>query len=344
MERGMHGTQETYKLFLPVWYLIAVAGLYFDVWYHLVIGRDEFWTIPHIFILCGQILHTLYAWILVRDYQKNRRESLHAAYWYLGVQILFFVGLAFDASWHELIGQETIDTALVLWGPPHQIIALPLLLSPFLLDRILGTLPEPNRSALRLMAYGTLFAFVYFHFQPLWPLGAYRVIGAYGELAMLGLLGLALSWSALRLKPVLLPATILSLIFLSMGAIMSWGEASNVPRAHGTFGIPAYPFWITFFSFFIAAVAYDSTRFFRVPFVLRGAMWGGIQGGLYYSAAKLWVDWSPAGIFTMWKFFPGVFLTWDSVISFTLLGAMGGGIGAWMAAHLYKIIADAHEV
>src|SRR3989344_5410717 len=278
MEREMHGTQETYKLFLPVWYLIAVAGLYFDVWYHLVIGRDEFWTIPHIFILCGQILHTFYAWILVRDYQKNRRESLHAAYWYLGVQLLFFVGLAFDASWHELIGQETIDTALVLWGPPHQIIALPLLLSPFLLDRILGT----------------LFAFVYFHFQPLWPLGAYRVIGAYWELAMLGLLGLALSWSALRLKSVLLPATILSLIFLSMGAIMSWGEASNVPRAHGTFGIPAYPFWITFFSFFIAAIAYDSTRFFRMPFVLRGAV--------------------------------------------------GGGIGAWMAARLYKIIADAHEV
>src|SRR3989344_2823073 len=247
MEREMHGTQETYKLFLPVWYLIAVAGLYFDVWYHLVIGRDEFWTIPHIFILCGQILHTFYAWILVRDYQKNRRESLHAAYWYLGVQLLFF-------------------------------------------------------------------------------------------------LGLALSWSALRLKSVLLPATILSLIFLSMGAIMSWGEASNVPRAHGTFGIPAYPFWITFFSFFIAAIAYDSTRFFRMPFVLRGAVWGGVQGGLYYSAAKLWVDWSPAGIFTMWKFFPGVFLTWDSVISFALLGAMGGGIGAWMAARLYKIIADAHAV
>lgn len=321
--------QKSILHWLPIAYLFTVAGFQFDGWYHAVVGRDQFWIAPHFFVIIGQVAHTILAYLFFLKTPKDAVDECSRVKWYVFFQALFFAGLAFDQSWHQLIGQETIDTVLVFWGPPHFVIAASLLITPFLLVRFLRLLDEVSRVLLTIITFGTLLAFLHFYFQALWPLGAFHVLGAYGEAAMLALLGFVLFWALSYLKEVPLAASITTLVALSSIEIMSWGALADTPRASSVFGtVTAYPFWLTFFSFFIAAILLDFSNLKKsLSPEIKGMLWGGTQAILYYTGAKLWTDLSPYSIYPDWKGFPGIETSWMMVFFLAVLGALGCAVG-----------------
>lgn len=93
-------------------------GVYWDIAHHIDIGRDTFFTTPHMFILTGMALFGLaIVFGLGHNHELEKhgytlRPALIAAG--LGV-VVQFVSLAFiDNWWHAAYG---IDTTL--WSPPH---------------------------------------------------------------------------------------------------------------------------------------------------------------------------------------------------------------------------------
>lgn len=334
-------TQKRILIWLPVVYLFTVAGFHVDGWYHAVVGRDQFWIAPHFFVMAGQIAATVLACMLFVWTPEAEKDTRRRAGWYFVVQIIFFVGLAFDQAWHQILGQETINTALVFWGPPHFVIALSLLLTPFLLARFIReTFEGGERVMLTVITFATLFSFIDFYFQPLWPLGPFHVLGAYGEAAILALLGFVLFWALYYLKEVSLAAITLTLISLSVAEIMSWGALADTPRVSSVFGtVTAYPFWLTFFSFFIAAAFLDLSNLRKLLSPeIKGALWGGVQACLYALGAKLWADLSPHSFYPGWKAFPGLVISWSDVLLFTVLGMLGGAIGFLLCSILQSKI------
>ncbi len=329
-------SQKNILRWMPIAYLFTVAGFQFDGWYHAVVGRDQFWIAPHFFVMVGQIAATVLAYLFFISISTEEKNWRRVAGWFLFIQTVFFIGLAFDQSWHLIIGQETIDTALVFWGPPHFVIAASLLITPFLLVHFLRAFDEVPRVLLTIVTFGTLLAFVHFYFQALWPLGAFHVLGSYGEAVMLALLGFVLFWALSYLKEAPLAASIVTLVALSSIEIMSWGALADIPRESSVFGtVTAYPFWLTFFSFFTAAIFLDFSNLRKsLSPETKGMLWGGVQAGLYFIGAKLWVDWSPYSFYPGWKGFPGIIISWYDVLLFTVLGMLGGAVGFLLCAIL----------
>ncbi len=110
---------------LPIMMLGALSsliGVYWDIAWHIDIGRDSFFTMPHNFIYAGMLIVLLTtAWGLLAD---SRATSFH---WQLGRRyihpgmlvatisaalILFFAPA--DELWHRFFGLD-----VTLWGPMH---------------------------------------------------------------------------------------------------------------------------------------------------------------------------------------------------------------------------------
>lgn len=332
-------SKRNFILSLPIVYLFVVAAFHFDGWYHIIVGRDEFWIAPHFFVVVGQLVHLLLAFLLIYISRREKSDT-HVLYTYLFWQVVFFVGLGFDEAWHRIIGQETIDTPLVFWGPPHFVIAASLLVSPFILCKIAHVLEHSvERMSVHILAFGTLFAFLHFYFQPLWPLGPFHVLGSGGEIIMLALLGCVMGWAVkcVPQKRAFFVVTLLTLIALSLVEIMTLGPLTSQPLISPVTGLPAYPYWLLFFSFLIPAIVLDGMRIFCLGHpVLQGAIWGGIHSFLYYVGAKLWVDLSPYSIFSGWEFYHGILLSWNDIVQLTLGGILGALIGFLIVEMFYQ--------
>lgn len=136
--RQIHSQRDLWTLgVLPVLALGALAGLlgiYWDIAWHIDIGRDTFFTLPHNFIYSGiavVLLMSLYG--LLRD---RRDTPFHLRWGSLRLHpglLIVAVGAALellfapmDELWHELFG---ID--VTLWAPMHLIGIMGLALASF---------------------------------------------------------------------------------------------------------------------------------------------------------------------------------------------------------------------
>ena len=110
---------------------VAGVGLAWDIRWHAAVGRDDFWSPPHLLIYSGVAATGLVCLVaaLVTSYQGWRRQPVAIArsvrplglfYAPLGVVIagagmtVVLLAAPFDNLWHELYG---IDVAL--WAPFH---------------------------------------------------------------------------------------------------------------------------------------------------------------------------------------------------------------------------------
>jgi len=119
----------------PLWACVAavtsvVIGGHWDIAWHRAIGRDEFWTPPHIAIYaCGVLAGLACAWLILRtsffQTSTNRENTvriwgLHAP---LGAFIIAWGGALmltsapFDDWWHNAYG---LDTKIL--SPPHMVL------------------------------------------------------------------------------------------------------------------------------------------------------------------------------------------------------------------------------
>ncbi len=97
----------------------GITGTYWDIQYHIDVGRDSFWIPPHLMVyfgvllvLCGMIL----ALFLARDFAHHlTTKRLWKAMWL----ILFgsftqLIAAPIDDFWHRLYGLD-----VTVWSPPH---------------------------------------------------------------------------------------------------------------------------------------------------------------------------------------------------------------------------------
>lgn len=102
--------------------LIMIAGLtmviggYTDAWWHVHIGRENFWIPPHLVIYSGLItIGTLFAYLFFRG-------NLGREKWGVIIGILMMLtALPFDNWWHLFNPPEV---GLALLSPPHTYFAL----------------------------------------------------------------------------------------------------------------------------------------------------------------------------------------------------------------------------
>ena len=98
---------------------LATGALYFDGWWHIVIGRDTFWSPPHVVLYTAISFTTLGFVLRARDRWKTGQPwDAPLKAWGLGVFLIFFAA-PFDELWHRIFGRESIESLLIIWSPPH---------------------------------------------------------------------------------------------------------------------------------------------------------------------------------------------------------------------------------
>ncbi|MEK7208558.1 MAG: hypothetical protein AAB699_03380 [Patescibacteria group bacterium] len=100
--------------------LFAVSGTYWDIQYHIDIGRDSFWIAPHRMVYAGIVLvfftslAALFYLKKIPAYRDTHKKFRTAVLLLFGSVTLFLLGAPFDELWHRLYGLD-----VTVWSPPH---------------------------------------------------------------------------------------------------------------------------------------------------------------------------------------------------------------------------------
>ena len=98
---------------------LATGGLYFDGWWHVVIGRESFWIPPHLILYTGVCFSGVGFLLQILERWKTRSHwEAPLKAWGWGVMLIFF-SAPLDELWHRIFGTEPIDSLWILWSPPH---------------------------------------------------------------------------------------------------------------------------------------------------------------------------------------------------------------------------------
>lgn len=103
---------------LALWLALAsgvmrFAGAVWDVSWHRTVGRDTFWSPPHLVLYAGVALATFAAAWALAEAVRSRRP-----WWRYGIAVfgaaMVLASAPFDDLWHALYGRD-VD----IWSPPH---------------------------------------------------------------------------------------------------------------------------------------------------------------------------------------------------------------------------------
>jgi len=131
--------------------LCVMVGVYWDISWHMSIGRDSFWTPAHLLIQAGGLIAGLSSgYVALRTTFGRRADSVAAvSFWGfrapLGAWISIWGCLAmlasapFDNWWHDAYG---LDVKII--SPPHTVLAIGIFA--IVTGALLLTLSEQNRA------------------------------------------------------------------------------------------------------------------------------------------------------------------------------------------------------
>ena len=98
--------------------LLGVCGTYWDIRYHVDIGRDSFWIPPHFMVYSGVtivFLGSLLALWQARKIHKPFSKKLSFAILLILLSgLLQILGAPIDDWWHRMFGLD-----VTVWSPPH---------------------------------------------------------------------------------------------------------------------------------------------------------------------------------------------------------------------------------
>ncbi len=258
------------RLITAALFSAVLAGTW-DVWWHGALGRESFWSPPHLLLYTSVIVAIgtgFYGW------WKTRERSWK---WLAIVLFLIPASAPFDELWHRIFGLEPVNSPLIFWSPPHVILALALAGSFLFLFRHLRKDEDPiAQHLLQSIALASALSLFLFLTSPLEPIGPYHLIGFYGAAIGSGIIAvfflLAQQWMN-RFGSTFSVAVIFMLI-----SAMNFSEqlAPNVniqPHDHP-------PGWLMIFSCLVPAALIDLLR--QKSLWLRGGIVGLLHGGLLY--------------------------------------------------------------
>jgi len=285
----------------------AVAAGTWDVWWHGALGRESFWSPPHLFLYAAVIVGIgtgWYAWRMFRELVWRRVALLLA---------LIPLSAPLDELWHRLFGVENISSPAIIWSPPHLLLIVGIIASLVALLPLLRT--DEDKDARRLfgsITFAVILTLLFFVTGPFEPTGPLRLLGFPGAgIIAAVLVGVLLS--ARQWIPGIAGATLSAAFFLLLSS-MNFGEqvAAGVvipPHDHA-------PPWLTIFAAFIPAVFLDLFGR-RLPLWAQGGAVGFLWSFILYGFASYFFE--P-------QFQYGAIQTLTAIGSSTLGGIVVGGI------------------
>ena len=279
------------RLVTAALFTAVLAGTW-DAWWHGALGRETFWSPPHILLYSSVIVAIgggCWGWL------RTRARSWK---WLAITLVLIPASAPFDEFWHRMFGVEPVNSPLIIWSPPHVVLILTLIAS-FLMLFVRLTLEEKDivaRHLLQSACLACVLSLLLFLAMPLEPTGPYHLLGFAGAAVGSGMIALvfllAREWMQ-RFGSTLSVAGIFMLI-----AAMDFGEKLSPtvhiqPHDHS-------PGWLMIFSCLIPAEVADLLS--GKPLWLRGGIVGLLHGGIFfgfssqffepqfqYSSSDMWI-------------------------------------------------------
>ena len=288
----MKETKDNSKLSLFLLGRIIAAALFtavlagtWDAWWHGALGRESFWSPPHL-LLYSSVLVAVFSGIYGYYQSKENR-------WRTLALVLLLVPLSapFDELWHRIFDVEDLSSPLIVWSPPHLVIVLSLIASMVFLLPILRRDTKDMQVLFGSMVFAAILNLVFFTFSPLEPVGSWHLLGFYGvgfhAAAHVGILLFAKRWVPNKGAAILI--TVFALSIMAIGFNEQLAEGVQVlPHDH------APPFLIVF-SMLMTAVVLDILPSKRLW--LTSAIAGFLMSGIFYGFS--WIFFKPEFLYSL---------------------------------------------
>lgn len=290
----------------------AVFAGTWDAWWHGALGRESFWSPPHL-LLYSSVLIAVVAGLYGYVTLKEKR-------WRTLALVLLLVPLSgpFDELWHRMFGVEDISSPLIIWSPPHLAIVFSLIASMVLLLPILRKDSKEMQILFGSILFASIHNLILFVLTPLEPEGAWHLLGFAGagivSALMFGVILLAQRWIPSKGAAV----------FSSSFALMVSAIGFNEQIAEGVKILPhdhAPPF-LLIFSMLAGAAALD--LLYSKKEWIRGAVAGLLWSGILYGFA--WMFFKPEFVYA---FREGVIAIVFGTIGAALFGVALSKMSLW---------------
>lgn len=257
----------------------AVAAGTWDAWWHVALGRESFWSPPHLLLYSSTIVAICLGIFMWQKTRKSLWRNLAIA---LGLVPL---SAPFDELWHRVFGEEAVNSLLIMWSPPHLVLIGAILASFIFLLPLLKKDPDPQaRTLLGALVFASIYNLLLFVIAPFEPLHVHHLLGFWGAGIVSLVLGSVILSSQRWIKG-FGAAFLTSLVILALQAINFSEQISTnlniAPHDHPHS-------WITVFSLLIPALSIDLLR--DKPLWFKGTVWGILWGSIYYGLAGIWFD------------------------------------------------------
>ncbi|KND48128.1 MAG: hypothetical protein AB201_00840 [Parcubacteria bacterium C7867-006] len=284
--------------------LLTSFGASFDAWWHVSIGRDSFFVLPHLFIHGGvllMIVSSFWMW-------KRQRHVVWKKIFF--VLLLIPLTLPFDEIWHYFRGKESVDSILIVWSPPHAMLFFSAITALFLISRMLHR--RENMVAKEIFGailLASLLNLTFIITAPLFPFSPFAVIGFYGAAVTAFITSWVFFYSQ-RLLPHVAPAFLVAVFSIILQSTIADAGVVFGSRATGSF--PYFPSWVLILSEIALAIVIDS-RFIKND-TAKGFIGGIISGLIIYVASLQFID-------------PTFHYSALSATTGVLFGGLGGALG-----------------
>ncbi len=258
------------RLIIVALFTAVLAGTW-DVWWHAQLGRETFWSPPHLLLYASVIVAIamgFYGW------WKTRLQSWK---WLSVALFLIPASAPFDELWHRIFGAEPVNSPLVVWSPPHIVIVLTLVGCLLLLCSHLRSDDDiVARHLLSSVALGAVLSLLLFLVSPLDPTGPFHLFGFAGAAASALLIAGMFVFAQERMRSFGSAVSVAG-VFMLLSA-MDFGHqplpSLNVqPHDHP-------PGWLMIFSCIAPAALIDVLH--DRPLWLRGGLFGLLHGAILY--------------------------------------------------------------
>lgn len=260
--------------------LLISFGASFDAWWHVSIGRDSFFVLPHLFVHSGVLV------MLATSFWAWRRQGLKTWKKVFLTLLLIPLSLPFDEIWHHFRGKESVESVLIVWSPPHVILFVSAIAALLMLAHLLHR--KENIAAKQIFGAILLAALLNLSFilsGPFFPFSPFAVIGFYGA-AVTAFVASWVFFRARRLLPHVAPAFLVAVFSVILQSTISDSGVVYGSRAAGSY--PYLPSWILVLSQISSALVIDIE--FIKNYTLRGFLAGIVGGSILYALSLQFID------------------------------------------------------
>lgn len=307
--------QKLHYRFICVALFAAVIAGTWDAWWHSALGRESFWSPPHLLLYTAVVLAItagIHGWYRTKEKLWRRLATL---------LILVPVSAPFDELWHRVFEVESLSSPLIVWSPPHVILIGSVIGSFLMLLPIMRR--DENINARRFfgpLAFAGILSLLLFLASPFQPTGPHALLGFWGTgiIAglMVGMMLVAKKWIP-DFGGAVLVATFLILLS-AVGLSEQIAPGLNVPPHDHA------PAWLTVFAVLVPALWIDLSR--RMPTIIIGVVAGILYGAILYGFSSQFFE--PAFQYSSGSMLIAVFAA--------AVGGWGAGLFAKSLMNEYK--------